>query len=157
MSLYMKEEKRYETTKKGFEKLVEELKFREKELRAKIANTLNEMRNQGDLRENDGYSMAVEEQNINEEKIIELKDKIKDAKIIKDTNKNMVNIGDFVTLKDGKRIRYEITSEHEANPLERKISHKSPIGIAIMGKKVGDKVTISTPKGDIEYTIEKIS
>ena len=88
---------------------------------------------------------------------VELKDKIKDAKIIKDTNKNMVNIGDFVTLKDGKRIRYEITSEHEANPLERKISHKSPIGIAIMGKKVGDKVTISTPKGDIEYTIEKIS
>ncbi len=157
MSLYMKEEKRYETTKKGFEKLVEELKFREKELRAKIANTLNEMRNQGDLRENDGYSMAVEEQNINEEKIIELKDKIKDAKIIKDTNKNVVGIGDFVTLKNGKKIKYEITGEHEANPLERKISHKSPIGIAVMGKRVGDKVTISTPKGDIEYTIEKIS
>ena len=51
---------RYQTTKKGFDKLVKELKFREEQLRKKIANTLSEMRNQGDLRENDGYSMAIE-------------------------------------------------------------------------------------------------
>jgi transcription elongation factor GreA len=148
---------RYQTTKKGFDKLVEELKYREKQLRNKIANTLNEMRNQGDLRENDGYSMAIEEQQINEDRIVELKEKIKSANIIKDRDKNRVGIGDVVTLKNSKKIRYEITSEEEANPLEGKISHKSPIGEAIMGKKVGDKVTITTPKGSTEYTIEKIS
>jgi transcription elongation factor GreA len=153
----MKKEKRYQTTKKGFDKLVEELKFREKELRSKIADTLNEMRNQGDLRENDGYSMAVENQQINEEKIMNLKEKIQDAEIIRDKNKNVVGIGDIVTLENGKKIRYEVTSEDEANPLERKISHKSPIGTAIIGKKVGEKVKIDTPKGKITYCIEKIA
>lgn len=153
----MKNEKRYQTTKKGFDKLVEELKFREKELRIKIADTLNEMRNQGDLRENDGYSMAIENQQINEEKIIDLKEKIQDAHIIKDKNKSVVGLGDTVTLENGKKIRYEITSEDEANPLERKISHKSPIGTAIIGKKVGAKVEIETPKGKITYRIAKIS
>jgi len=153
----MKKEKRYQTTKKGFEKLVEELKFREKELRIKIADTLNEMRNQGDLRENDGYSMAIENQQINEEKIIDLKEKIQDAHIVKDRNKSIVGLGDTVTLENGKKIRYEITSEDEANPLERKISHKSPIGTAIIGKKVGAEVEIETPKGKITYKIAKIS
>lgn len=148
---------RYQTTKKGFDKMVEEVKFREKQLRIKISNTLNEMRNQGDLRENDGYSMAIEEQHINEERIVDLKEKIKSAEIIKDKDKNKIGIGDIVTLKNSKKIKYEITSEEEANPLERKISHKSPIGIAILGKKVGDKVTIETPKGNIEYTIQEIS
>lgn len=148
---------RYQTTKKGFDKLVKELKFREEQLRKKIANTLSEMRNQGDLRENDGYSMAIEEQQINEERIVELKEKIKSAEVIKDRNKSKVGIGDVVTLKNSKKIRYEITSEEEANPLEGKISHKSPIGMAIIGKKVGAKVKITTPKGTTEYTIERIS
>jgi transcription elongation factor GreA len=153
----MDKEQRYQTTKKGFDKLVEELKFREKQLKDKIANTLNEMRNQGDLRENDGYSMALEEQNINEERIIELKGKIRSAEIIKDKDKTRVGIGDIVTLKNSKRIRYEITSEEEANPLEGKISHKSPIGKAIIGKKVGAKVVIEAPSGKTVYKIEKIS
>ena len=150
-------EETYETTKKGFEKLVKELKHREKNLRKKISDTLSEMRNQGDLRENDGYSMAVEEQNINEEKIMELKEKIRKAKVVKDKDKNKVGIGDVVTLKNSKVIKYEVTSEDDANPLEGKISYKSPIGKAIMGKKVGEKVTIETPKGSTEYSIEKIS
>ena len=74
----------YQTTKAGLEKLKEELKYREDTLRYEIANTLNEMRNQGDLRENDGYSMAIEEQHINEGRIAEIKEKIKNAKIVKE-------------------------------------------------------------------------
>ncbi|KUK67505.1 MAG: Transcription elongation factor GreA [candidate division WS6 bacterium 36_33] len=147
----------YETTKKGLDKLVEEVKYRENELRKKIATQLNEMRSQGDLRENDGYSMAVEEQHINEQKIAELKEKIKNAKVVKDLDKSQVGLGDIVTLRNSKVITYEITSEDDANPLEGKISHKSPIGMAIMGKKVGEKIDIKTPKGVTEYTIEKIS
>ncbi len=150
-------EQRYQTTKKGLEKLVEELRFREKQLRLKIANTLNEMRNQGDLRENDGYSMAIEEQNINEERIVELKDKIKNAEIIKTKKTSRVDIGDTVTLENGKEISYEIVGEDEANPLEGKISYKSPIGVAVMGKKVGESVKIVTPKGETIYKIKKIS
>ncbi len=147
----------YQTTKKGLENLAKELKYREKELRKKIANTLSEMRNQGDLRENDGYSMAVEEQNINEEKIRELKGKIRNAKVVKEKNKDRIGIGNMVTLENSKTIKYEITSEDEANPLEGKISHVSPIGKAVMNKKVGDKVTIETPKGSTEYIVKEIA
>lgn len=146
----------YQTTLSGLKKLKDELKHREETLRTKIANTLNEMRNQGDLRENDAYSMAIEEQQINEEKILELKEKIKSAKVVTDKNKNIVGIGDIVTLKNGKTVKYEVTSEDEANPLEGKISHLSPIGQAIMGKKLGAEVTISTPKGDTKYKVQAI-
>jgi len=146
----------YQTTLSGLKKLKDELKHREETLRTKIANTLNEMRNQGDLRENDAYSMAIEEQQINEEKILELKEKIKSAKVVTDKNKSIVGIGDIVTLKNGKTVKYEVTSEDEANPLEGKISHLSPIGQAIMGKKLGAEVTISTPKGDTKYKVQAI-
>ena len=146
----------YQTTLSGLKKLKDELKHREETLRSKIANTLNEMRNQGDLRENDAYSMAIEEQQINEEKILELKEKIKSAKVVTDKNKSIVGIGDIVTLKNGKSVKYEVTSEDEANPLEGKISHLSPIGQAIMGKKLGAEVTISTPKGDTKYKVQAI-
>jgi len=147
----------YETTKKGLDKLIKEVKYRESKLRKKLATQLNEMRSQGDLSENDGYSMAVEEQHINEQRIVELKEKIKNAKVIKDKDKSRVSLGDIVTLKNSTVITYEITSEDEANPLKGKISHKSPIGKAIMGKNVGAKVNIKTPKGVREYTIQKIS
>ncbi len=149
-------ENMYQTTLSGLKKLKDELKHREETLRTKIANTLNEMRNQGDLRENDAYSMAIEEQQINEEKILELKEKIKSAKVVTDKNKSIVGIGDIVTLKNGKTVKYEVTSEDEANPLEGKISHLSPIGQAIMGKKLGAEVTISTPKGDTKYKVQAI-
>jgi len=153
----MDENNKYQTTASGLEKLKGELKDREENQRSKIANTLNEMRNQGDLRENDGYTMAIEEQNINEERILELKDKVRNAVIIKDRSKSKVGIGDTVLLNGVKDLEYEVVSEEEANPLEGKISHLSPIGKAVLNKKVGDKVTIATPKGDITYTLKKIS
>jgi transcription elongation factor GreA len=59
-------------------------------------------------------------------------------------------------LKNGKSVKYEITSEDDANPLEGKISHLSPIGKAIMGKKLNTEVIISTPKGDTKYTVSAI-
>lgn len=146
----------YQTTKKGLESLKEEIRYREGELREKIADTLGEMRAQGDLRENDGYSMAVEEQKINEEKILELKEKVRNAKVVKGERNGAVNLGNTVTLKNSKIIKYQITGEDEANPLEGKISHKSPIGKAIIGKKVGEKVVIQTPQGSTEYTVKDI-
>ncbi len=152
----MDENNRYQTTKSGLEKLIEELKEREQMIRVRISNTLNEMRNQGDLRENDGYSMAIEEQNINEERISELKEKIKNAHIIKDRNKSIVGIGDTITLQGEKTLKYEITSEEEANPLEGKISHLSPLGMSVIDKKIGSKIDITTPNGISSYTLKAI-
>lgn len=151
----MDENNQYLTTKEGLEKLQEEVREREGELRKKIADTLNEMRSQGDLRENDGYSMAIEEQNINEARILDLRQKIKNAKIVKKKNTNIVNVGDTVTLEGNKSIIYTITSEEEANPLEGKISHLSPFGKKIMGKKVGDKIL--SPNGEDTFKITEIS
>ncbi|HOF79216.1 MAG TPA: GreA/GreB family elongation factor [Candidatus Dojkabacteria bacterium] len=150
-------EEGYKTTKEGLLKLKEELKYRETELKKKITDNLNEMRNQGDLSENDGYSMAVEEFHINEEKILEIKEKLKNAIVIKDTNKKRVSIGDTVTLKGDTTLKYTLASEDEANPFEGKISYLSPIGIAIMDKKIKSSVSIQTPKGIKKYTIENIS
>lgn len=147
----------YRTTKSGLEKLKKELKEREEVTRAKIATVLNEMRSQGDLRENDGYSMAVENQNINEEKIAELKEKIKNAQIIPDSKKNTVGIGSIVTLEGEKSLEYEITSQEEANPLEGKISHLSPIGQSVLNKKVGSEIEINTPAGVAIYKIKNIA
>lgn len=151
----MDENNQYLTTKEGLEKLQEEVRKREGELRKKIADTLNEMRSQGDLRENDGYSMAIEEQNINEARILDLKQKIKNAKIVKKKDTNTVNVGDTVTLEGNRSIIYTITSEEEANPLEGKISHLSPFGKEIIGKKVGDKIL--SPNGEDTFRITEIS
>ncbi len=150
-------EEGYKTTKDGLLKLKEELKYRENELTKKITNTLDEMRNQGDLSENDGYSMAVEDFHINEEKILEIKEKLKNAIVIKDTNKNKVSLGDTVTLKGETTLKYTLASEDEANPLEGKISYLSPIGMAVMDKKIKSSISIETPKGIKKYTIEGIS
>ncbi len=152
----MDENNQYLTTKEGLEKLKEELKDRETNLRKKIANTLNEMRNQGDLSENDGYSMAIEEQHINEDRIAEIKEKIKNAKIVKETKKNKVGVGDTVTLEGEKKLKYQIVSEDEANPLEGKISHLSPIGKSVVGKNIGDSIEIETPVGNNSYKITEI-
>jgi len=135
-------EEGYKTTKEGLLKLKEELTYREKELKKKITNTLNEMRNQGDLSENDGYSMAIEEFHINEEKILEIKEKLKNAVVVKTQDKKKVDLGDTVTLKGDTTLKYTLTSEDEANPLEGKISYLSPIGIAVMDKKIKSKITI---------------
>lgn len=147
----------YQTTKAGLEKLKEELKYREETLRYEIANTLNEMRNQGDLSENDGYSMAIDKQMANEQRILELKEKIKNAKVVNDKNKREVGIGDIVTIqKDGQVLKYEIATEEEVNPLKGKISYLSPIGKALMTKKIGEEVQISTPGGIVKYKIKSI-
>ncbi len=143
-------------TKEGLEKLEAELKEREGKVRKHIANTLDEMRNQGDLRENDAYSMAIEEQHINEERILEIRLKIKNAKVVKDRGKDTVGVGDTVVLEGEKKLEYQLVSEEETNPLEGKISYLSPIGKSVMGKKIGDKIQIETPKGSISYKIVSI-
>jgi transcription elongation factor GreA len=145
-------------TKEGLDKIKEEIEYREQVLRPQLSQTLNEMRDQGDLRENDGYSLAVEENEQNEEEIARLKDLIINSKIIKKKSKSKVDVGSTVTISyDGEKNKiYTIVGEDNANPLENKISYKSPIGSALRGKKVGDDFELDTPKGKIQCNIKKI-
>ncbi len=144
-------------TKEGLEKIKKEIEYRENTLRTELAETLNEMRDQGDLRENDGYALAVEENEQNEEEIARLKDLILNSKIVKKKSKNKVDVGSTVTISYDNNDRvYTIVGEDNANPLEQKISYKSPIGSSLMGKKVGDNFKLKTPQGEVKCKIKKI-
>ncbi len=149
--------KLYQITANGRKELEEELitlKSRRGEIAAKIA----EARDYGDLSENAEYDVAREEQGIVETRIADIEDVLQNAEIIKNNGDSKVSLGSRVELKiDNNSVVYMIVGPVEADPLEGKISNKSPIGEALFGKKVGEQVTISTPKGSINYQIASIS
>lgn len=148
--------KLYQITDEGKNELeaeLEELKSR----RGGIADKIAEARDFGDLSENAEYDSAREEQGLVESRIAEIEDILLNAELIKASKSSKVGLGSKVELRTGKKIvAYTVVGPVEADPLEGKISNESPIGVALMGKKVGDKVTITTPKGDIHYEIVKI-
>lgn len=145
-------------TEEGFKKLSEELAHREGELRNKLQEVLNQMRSQGDLRENDGYSIAVEDFQNNEERINEIKKTLSNSEISANVDKSTVDVGSKVTVKDNDSNQkvFTIVGEDEANPLEGKVSYKSPLGESLMGKKKGEKVSIHTPAGETTWTIVSV-
>ncbi len=122
--------------------------------RGAIADKIAEARDYGDLSENAEYDAAREEQGLVESRIAEIEDVLLNAEIITVTGGDTVRLGSKVELKTGaKKVTYHIVGPVEANPLEGKISNESPIGIALLGKKVGDTATITTPKGDVTYEV----
>lgn len=147
--------KQYHLTPEGKTELeteLTELISKRSDIAEKIANA----RDYGDLSENAEYDAAREEQAMLETRITELEDILKNADIIKPTKSSTIRVGSVVHLENGKKVSYKLVGPVEADPLEGKISNESPIGAALMGKKVGDKVTITTPKGQVDYTIEAI-
>ncbi len=148
--------KQYHLTQDGkveLESELSELKNRRSEIAEKIANA----RDYGDLSENAEYDAAREEQAQLESRVAELEEILQNADIIKPAKSNgTIRVGSTVDLKNGKKVTYQIVGPVEADPLEGKISNESPIGAALMGKKVGDKVTIETPKGSVSYTVEDV-
>lgn len=148
--------KKYQITDSGrkeLEKELAELKSRRGEIAEKIA----EARSFGDLSENAEYDVAREEQGLLETRVIEIEDILQHASIIKSADATVVGLGSAVELKNSDRtVTYTVVGPVEADPMEGKISDESPIGQALMGKKVGDEVTISTPKGEIVYTISSL-
>lgn len=128
-----------------------------KDRRGEIAEKIAAARDYGDLSENAEYDAAREEQGLVESRIAEIEDVLQNAEIIKASHKSTVGLGSSVSLKNGsKTIEYHIVGAVEANPAEGKISDQSPIGQALMGKKVGDEATVKTPKGEITYTISAL-
>jgi len=139
--------------KKELEAELEELKGR----RGAIADKIAEARDFGDLSENAEYDSAREEQGLLESRIAEIEDILLNAEIIKASKGSKVSLGSKIELKTGKKtFVYTVVGPVEADPLEGKISNESPIGEALMGKKVGESATITTPKGEITYEITSI-
>jgi transcription elongation factor greA len=149
--------KEYQITQSGKDELAAEL-AELKSRRGAIADKIAEARDYGDLSENAEYDTAREEQGIVETRIAEIEEILTNAKIIESQKgANVVALGTTVELTlDAKTVTYTVVGPVEANPLEGKISNESPIGEALLGKRVGDVVTITTPKGELSYHVATI-
>lgn len=145
----------YQITADGKAELEKEL-AELKERRAEIAEKIAAARDYGDLSENAEYDAAREEQGIVETRVLEIEQILMNYEIIKPKSGGTVRVGSTVDLHNGKNVTYTVVGPVEADPLEGKISNESPIGAALMGKKSGDTVTITTPKGETTYTIEAV-
>ena len=148
--------KAYQITEDGRKELEAEL-VELKGRRGEIADKIAEARDYGDLSENAEYDSAREEQGLVETRIAEIENILMNAEEIKAKKSNKVHLGSTVELKNGKTVKYTVVGPVEADPMSGKISDESPLGVALMGKAVGDKATITTPKGDTTYTIVSIS
>lgn len=144
-----------------FDEMVKELEHLKTVRRTEIAKNLEYARSLGDLSENAEYQEARELQAATEERIRKLEDLVKRAKITTDNKKkDVVGFGSTVTIKKGdeKELHeYTIVGSEEADMRARKISHVSPLGAALMGKKKGEVFTFETPNGKQTYKIEKIA
>jgi len=149
--------KAYQITEKGktdLENELAELKGR----RGDIADKIAAARDFGDLSENAEYDAAREEQGLVETRIAEIEDILQNAELIQVSGSSHVVLGNTVTLQSAeKTVSYTVVGPVEADPLEGKISNESPIGQVLIGKVVGDEVVISTPKGEVSYTIADIA
>jgi transcription elongation factor GreA len=144
-----------------FDEMVKELDHLKTVRRTEIAKNLEYARSLGDLSENAEYQEARDLQAATEERIRRLEDLIKRAHILTDgKKKDIVGFGSIVVIKKdngGEKHEYTIVGSEEADMRSHKLSHVSPLGAALMGKKKGDEFTFETPNGKQSYTIEKVS
>ena len=149
-------------TKDGEAKLQEELRNLKLE-RPKITKAIAEAREHGDLKENAEYHAAREQQGMVEAKIKDLEFKLANSEIIENKhseNKDLIIFCSFVELlniEDNSKIKYQLVGEDEADVSKNKISVNSPIAKGLIGKKVGNVITIIAPKGELNFKIIKIN
>lgn len=143
-------------TQSGLDHLESELYELNNSRRPSTVSRLALARSMGDLSENSDYASAKEELSFIDGRIAELEEIIKTVKVISPTSSDKVDFGHTVRVKinsNGTEAVLQIVGEWEANPKEKKISAASPIGQALMGKKIGDKVEVAAPAGKLLYTI----
>jgi transcription elongation factor GreA len=128
--------------------------------RREVAQRIREAREFGDISENAEYDDAKNEQAMLEARIASLEEKLRSATVIdaSDLRTDIVGVGSVVHVKDeaGKSTKYTIVGSAEASPGEMKLSNESPVGKALLGRKRGEEITISTPKGERHLKITKI-
>ncbi|MFA5997663.1 MAG: transcription elongation factor GreA [Candidatus Paceibacterota bacterium] len=154
----MSEEKEY-LSKEKFEELTKELDVLKSVRRKEIAEQLEFAKGLGDLSENAEYHEARQNQAETEERIAKLEMMIKNVVITAKHKGGVVGIGSTVVIKKEKEKeerRYQIVGSEEANTKEGKISNKSPLGEALMGKSKGDKVSYETPLGVVTCTVVNV-
>ena len=147
-------------TAEGFLELETELNDLKINKRPEVIKALKEARALGDLSENADYDAARDAQAKLEGRIKELEYKLENAKIISNDSKDTVSIGSTVTISyidDDETEEYKIVGSLEADPFNNKISNESPIGAAIIGKKVNEIVSVETPNGSFDVKIESIA
>lgn len=145
-------------TKSGLDELKREFDALVNVKRPEAVKRVAAAREQGDLSENSEYAAAREELTFIDGRIAELDDIVRNAQLIGNTHsKTTIDMGCRVTLHvDSRKDVYTIVGEWEANPMEKKISHSSPLGKALMGKKVGEKIEVEAPAGKLIYKILSI-
>ena len=128
--------------------------------RGEVAKRIKEAIEFGDISENAEYEDAKNEQAFVEGRIKQVTNILKNAKVINDNGKtDKVDLGSLVVLQDlesNEVIEYMMVGSAEADPGEHRISNESPVGMAIMGKKAGEKVKVQVPVGELEYLISEI-
>lgn len=151
--------KQFHLTKEGIAELETELKQLVAE-RGPIAERIKTAREFGDLSENAEYTAARQEQEKTESRIAEIENILQNVKVItKPRSEGKVQLGSTVSLKseNGKTKNFQVVGTVEADPLNGKISDESPIGQALLGKKVGEEVEIKTPAETTAYKVVTIS
>lgn len=154
-------QKQYKLTKESMEKLEKELDYLKTVREREVAELIKEARSFGDLSENSEYDEAKNEQGKVFSKIAELENILSNAVLISDDNLSLGEAGIGLSilvmdLETKEEEEYHIVGARDSSPVEGKISDESPVGRALIGKKVGDIVTIEAPIGEIRYQILKI-
>lgn len=144
-------------TREGLAELKKELDGLVNTKRPEAVARLSLARGQGDLSENSEYAAAKQDLGFIDGRIVELEKVISEAQVVATHSKSKVDVGCKVTLHvNGKKDTFYIVGEWEVDPKQKKISHSSPLGKALLGKKVGEKVEVEAPIGKVVYKIISI-
>lgn len=154
----MSDNKKYLMTYEGVKKLEEELEYLKTVKRKEITEKIKVALGYGDLSENSEYDEAKNEQAFVEGRIIQLENMLKNASVIDESeiSTDVVSVGSIVKVKDyefDEEVEYSIVGSAEADPMEFKISNESPVGSALMGKKVGEIIEVTVPGGISKFEI----
>lgn len=157
----MSDSKKYVMTYEGIKKLEEELEYLKTVKRKEITEKIKVALGYGDLSENSEYDEAKNEQAFVEGRIIQLENMLRNASVVDESEieKDIVSIGAVVKVKDyefDEIEEYHIVGSAEADPMENKISNESPVGKALVGKKVGEIVEVVVPDGINKYEVLEI-
>ena len=148
-------------TPEGYEKLKQEIDFLSNDKRREVADRIRVAREFGDIAENAEYDDAKNEQAMLEQRIALLEERMTAARVIskKEVPKDVVGVGSKVKLRDvdaKETVEYHIVGSAEADPSAHKLSNESPVGRAIIGKKKGETVEVSAPRGSLKFKILEI-
>ncbi|MFF2089930.1 transcription elongation factor GreA [Paenibacillus sp. NPDC058174] len=146
-------------TAEGLNKLEQELEELKTVKRAELAQRLKVAISYGDLKENSEYHSAKDDQAFMETRIQTIERMLKNVRLVENAGTSKVQIGSIVVLNDiemAEKIEYRLVGPAEADVLNNKISYESPLGVALIGKSVGDEINVAAPVGTIKYELLEI-